>query len=112
MERKRGFAIVRGGGVIATGVIYRLLHAEFKDLCLETELPHAIRRSVSEAQAKFDGSCSVEGITLKRITSHQDVDKSCDTIEILVDPNVTSIIGMHPDVLVDAVIAKKPRDKY
>lgn len=107
MGQNRGFAIVRGGGDLATGVIYRLWRAGFKVLCLETEVPLAIRRSVSAAQAIFDGSCSIEGMMIKKINSFQCTDKSSNTVEILVDPYGSSIMKMCPDVLIDAVIAKR-----
>ena len=42
-------AVVRGGGDLATGVIYRLWRTGFRLLVLETALPMVIRRSVSAA---------------------------------------------------------------
>ena len=38
--------IVRGGGDIATGTIYKLYQCGFDVLVLETEYPSAIRRNV------------------------------------------------------------------
>ena len=60
MGKTRGLAIVKGGGDIATGVIYRLWRVGFKVVCLEKEYPLAIRRTVSAAQAIFDGHCTIE----------------------------------------------------
>ena len=42
-------AIVRGGGDLATGIIYRLWKVGFSVLCLEVEKPLVIRRTVSAA---------------------------------------------------------------
>ena len=39
--------IVRGGGDIATGTIYKLYQCGFKVLVLEMENPSAIRRNVA-----------------------------------------------------------------
>ena len=39
--------IVRGGGDIATGTIYKLVQCGFRVLVLETETPSAIRRNAS-----------------------------------------------------------------
>ncbi len=107
MGQKRGFAIVRGGGDIATGVIYRLWRAGFKVVCLETESPLVIRRTVAAAQAIFDDSYSIEGMFVKKTNSLQDIDKLNNAVEILVDPHGNSISEMHPDILVDAIMTKR-----
>lgn len=107
MGQTRGLAFVRGGGDIATGVIYRLWSAGFKVICLETEYPLAIRRTVSAAQAVFDGSCSIEGMHIEKIHSFQNIDKSNNTVDILVDPHGESIKEMKPDILVDAIMTKQ-----
>lgn len=107
MQRTRGLAIVRGGGDIATGVIYRLWRSGFKIVCLETESPLAIRRTVSAAQAVYDGSCSIEGMHIEKILSFQHIDKSSNTIDILVDPHGESIKEVKPDILIDAIMAKR-----
>lgn len=107
MGKTRGLAIVKGGGDIATGVIYRLWRVGFKVVCLEKEYPLAIRRTVSAAQAIFDGHCTIEGMAVKKIRSFDQIDRSSDNIEILVDPFGLGIKEMHPDVLIDAVMAKK-----
>ena len=55
-------AIVRGGGDLATGIIYRLWRSGFKVLVLETQLPLVVRRTVAVASAVFNGSCIVDGM--------------------------------------------------
>ncbi len=47
--------IVRGGGDIASGIIYRLYKAGFKILVLEIEKPLSIRRTVSFSEAVYEG---------------------------------------------------------
>jgi len=51
--------IVRGGGDLASGVVYRLVKAGFPVLVIELERPLAIRRAVAFASAVFDGSITV-----------------------------------------------------
>ena len=46
-KKKKKLAIVRGGGDLATGVIYRLWKANFDVLCLEVPSPLVVRRSVA-----------------------------------------------------------------
>ena len=53
MENK--LVIVRGGGDIATGTIYKLYKCGFDVLVLEIKKPSAIRRNVSFCEAVYDG---------------------------------------------------------
>lgn len=55
--------IVRGGGDLATGTIYKLKRCGFSVLILETANPAAIRRTVAFSEAVFQGHQTVEGIT-------------------------------------------------
>ena len=48
------YIIVRGGGDLATGVIYRLFRCGYKVLILECEKPSAIRRKVAFCEAVYD----------------------------------------------------------
>ena len=51
--KNKKLAIVRGGGDLGTGVIYRLWRAHFKVLVLEIERPLVVRINVSAANAVF-----------------------------------------------------------
>ena len=55
--------IVRGGGDLATGTIYKLHQCGFDLLVLEAENPSAIRRNVAFSEAVYQGSQTVEGVT-------------------------------------------------
>lgn len=98
-------AIVRGGGDLATGVIYRLWRTGFRLLVLETARPMVIRRPVSVAQAIFDGSHVVDGMEARRIESFRELPGD-GTVGVLVDPQCDCLSGLVPDLLVDAIIAK------
>ncbi len=104
-----GVIIVRGAGDISTGTIHRLCSAGFGVLALESEMPSAIRRKVAFSEAVYDGSAEVEGITAVKI---EDSDEALSLIAegkvpVLVDPAGESIHRLHPDVLIDAILAKK-----
>lgn len=99
-------AVVRGGGDLATGVIFRLWRAGFKVLSLEIERPLVVRRTVAAAQAVFDGFCQVEGMPVHRIERVEDFFYTPDVC-VLVDPEGSSIEFLQPLLLVDAMIAKK-----
>ena len=47
--------LVRGGGDIATGSIYKLYQCGYKILILETQQPTAIRRKAAFCEAVYDG---------------------------------------------------------
>ena len=55
--------IVRGGGDIATGTIYKLYQCGFDVLILETEHPSAIRRNVAFSEAVYEKIQTVENVT-------------------------------------------------
>lgn len=98
--------IVRGGGDLATGVIYRLWHAGFRVLSLEVERPLVVRRTVSAADAVFNGDCTIDGMPVHLIRSIDEMNSN-DGVSIIVDPDADSIIRLHPDVVVDAIMAKR-----
>ena len=58
--------VVRGGGDLATGTIYKLTQCGFPVLILETAHPSAIRRQVAFSEAVYEGKQCVEGITCYR----------------------------------------------
>ena len=106
---KEGCIVVRGGGDIATGTIHRLWKSGFKVLVLEIEYPAAIRRQVSVCEAVYQGTACVEGLTavcIKDINEADSVWKE-GKVPVLVDPTGKSIGELRPDVVVDAILAKK-----
>ena len=66
-RKKRELVIVRGGGDLATGIIYRLYRAGFRVLILEAAAPTAIRREAAFCEAVRLGSMTVEGVTARRM---------------------------------------------
>ena len=62
MERKKQLIIVRGGGDIATGTIYKLKQCGYPVLILESRQPSAIRRKVAFSEAIYDGKTQVENM--------------------------------------------------
>ena len=103
--------ICRGGGDLATGIVHRLFRAGYQVLILETAEPAAIRRQVSFCEAVYEGTATVEGVTAERIYTakkqavEEVLQRGC--IPLLVDPDGRSIEVLKPDVVVDAIIAKK-----
>ena len=108
---KKILIICSGGGDLATGIVHRLFRAGFPVLVLETDSPAAIRRQVSFSEAVYDGTATVEGVTAERIASanRASVDHVLEEgrVPLLVDPEGSSIPLLKPDIVVDAIIAKK-----
>lgn len=103
--------IIRGGGDIATGTIYRLWRLGFHVLALETEMPLVVRRTVAVAQAVFDGECRIEGMKAIKIASCGEFNPSLG-INVLIDPEGNSIKKLNPEIVIDAVIAKRNTGTY
>lgn len=112
--------IVRGGGDIATGVIWTLRNAGFDVLILECGHPSAIRTTVAFSEAVYEGISTVEGMTCRRA---EDMTEALallreEGLALLVDEEAEAVRTFSPEhgweahgfrliALVDAVIAKK-----
>ena len=101
--------VVRGGGDLATGVVYRLWSAGLRVLVLETAHPAAIRRQVSLCEAVYEGETAVEGMRGLRVETLADADAvwAQNAVPVLIDPTGACLPQARPAVLVDAIIAKK-----
>lgn len=101
--------IVRGGGDLATGTIYKLVQCGFSVLVLDIEKPSAIRRNVAFCQAIYDGRYTVEGmecICCNTIEESFQVMKD-GKVAIMVDPKAECLEKVKPIALIDAILAKK-----
>ena len=107
--RQQNLVIVRGGGDLASGVIYKLYQCGYRILILECEKPSAIRREVSFCDAVYDGIKEVEGVVCRRISGTEECEKIWEQGEIplLVDEDASVIPALHPAVVIDAILAKK-----
>ena len=135
--KKKLLIICRGAGDLATGIIHRMHRAGHRVIALETDYPAAIRRQVSFCEAVYDGSAAVEGVTARLVPALADAETDTETysgindtpaahiasekwdrsaieavleageVPLLIDPKGESIALLKPDVVVDAIIAKK-----
>ena len=135
--KKNLLIICRGAGDLATGIIHRLHRAGHRVIALETDYPAAIRRQVSFCEAVYDGSAAVEGVTARLVPALTDAETDTETysgindtpaapiasekwdssaieavleageVPLLIDPKGESVALLKPDVVVDAIIAKK-----
>lgn len=101
--------IVRGGGDLATGTIYKLYKSGFSVLVLEIAKPSAIRRNVAFSEAVYQGTQQVEDVTCilaKSLDEAKTLLKEGKLV-ILVDPEGLSIKELKPFAVVDGILAKK-----
>jgi xanthine dehydrogenase accessory factor len=101
--------VVRGGGDLATGTIHKLHRCGFRVLVLEVPNPTAIRRKVSFSEAIYDGKIEIEGVTGVHV---DDLDKMKEAwnnknIPLMIDPKGRWIKEVKPNIVVDAIMAKK-----
>ena len=67
--------IVRGGGDIATGTIYKLVKSGFQVLVLEVEKPSAIRRNVAFVRLCMNKKFTVEDMTCILVSTIEEAKK-------------------------------------
>lgn len=100
--------LIRGAGDLATGVALRLYRAGFQVVMTDLERPTAIRRTVSFSQAIIDGSATVEGITARFAEPANAAQVlQAGEIPVLADPECKCREVLKPQVVVDAILAKK-----
>lgn len=101
--------IVRGGGDLATGTIYKLKKSGFPVLILEVSEPSAIRRNVAFCEAVYQGIQTVEDMTCYLAKSLEQAQELLleGKLVVLVDPAGESIGKLKPLAVVDAILAKK-----
>lgn len=101
--------IVRGGGDLASGTIHRLFRCGYAVLILETDRPTAIRRNVAFCEAVYDGTARVEGVRCRRVDTMEQCREAWANREIplMVDPSGGMIGRLHPEALIDAILAKR-----
>ncbi|MBS6174182.1 MAG: EF2563 family selenium-dependent molybdenum hydroxylase system protein [Clostridiales bacterium] len=101
--------VVRGGGDLATGTIHKLYQAGFPVMVLETANPSAIRRYVAFSEAVYEGEWTVEGVTAVWAANFVEAQEILEDgkIPVLIDPHCKILEEIQPQVLVDAILAKK-----
>ena len=101
--------IVRGGGDLATGTIYKLKKCGFPVLILEVSNPSAIRRNVAFCEAVYQGTQTVEGMSCSLAGSLAQAQQFLaeGKLTVLVDPKGEAISALKPLAVVDGILAKK-----
>lgn len=101
--------LIRGAGDIATGIALRLWRSGMDVVMTDLPQPTAIRRTVCFSPAITEGETTVEGITARRAENAEEALALLRQriVPVLADPELKCLSALHPDALVDAILAKK-----
>jgi xanthine dehydrogenase accessory factor len=103
--------LLRGGGDLATGVALRLYRAGLKVIIAELEQPLAVRRTVSFAEAVYEGKHTVEGVTARLVKQEYILSAlEANEIPVLIDPDA-EILTFDPwrfVAVIDGRLTKQP----
>ena len=110
MRRDKALILVRGGGDLASGIILRLHRAGLNVVVTELAQPLAVHRAVSFAEAVYEGTYTVEGVTARLVEWDQlQSVVEAGEIPILVDPKADILLSPFLFLIViDARLTKHP----
>jgi len=105
--------LVRGGGDLGSGVVFRLHRAGACVMVAELARPLHVRRLVSYGEAVYQHTVTVEGVTA--VLSHGSKDGqeiiSRSEVPVIIDPEAECIRWFKPHVIVDARLLKKKPER-
>jgi xanthine dehydrogenase accessory factor len=100
--------VVKGGGDLASGVVYRLKRAGYPVIVTELAAPLLVRRAVAFGEAVYAGQVEIDGITARRVDSTEAARDMAanEAVPVLVDPAAAAVRALRPAVVVDGIMAK------
>lgn len=103
--------VIRGGGDLATGIVYRLHQAGFPLIVLELARPFVVRRQVAVATAVLQNNITIETLHAQLVPTPEEALQLAhsDTIPVLIAPQLPRY-QLPITVLVDARMAKRNLD--
>lgn len=104
--------VVRGGGDLGSGVVYRLHQAGYPVVVTEMAEPMVVRRAVAFGSAIDEEVVEIEGVVGRRAS---DIDEAVtilreDEVPVLEDPEAEIADVLGAAVVVDAIMAKGKTD--
>ena len=101
--------VIRGAGDIASGIALRLRRAGMQVVMCDLARPTSIRRTVCFSEAIRLGETDVEGVrgVLCADAASARAAAAAGDVAVLVDPEAACARDLTPDVLVDAILAKR-----
>lgn len=101
--------VIRGAGDIASGIALRLFRVGMQVVMCDLAAPTSIRRTVCFSEAIRLGETRVEGVrgVLCADAAEARAVAASGNVAVLVDPDASCVRELAPDVLVDAILAKR-----
>jgi xanthine dehydrogenase accessory factor len=102
--------LIKGGGEVASGIAHRLHHSHFRVCLTEIANPLTVSRGTAFSEAVFDGVKTIEGVTAQLVSaSPEEIYQVWQqgNIPIIIDPEASIVGKIKPDVLIDAIMAKR-----
>jgi xanthine dehydrogenase accessory factor len=102
--------VIKGAGEMASAVAWRIYMSNIRRiLMLEIDSPLAVRRKVSFCEAVHEGRQAVEGVEAIKVDDDRSTRRAWvqGKIAVAVDPEWKMLDPAQPDVVVDAILAKK-----
>ena len=103
------FVMIKGAGDIASGIALRLWRAGINVVMTDLPKPSSIRRTVCFSEAVYRGETKVEEVRARLAADAADALRLLEEniLPVIVDPKAESAKELHPDVIVDAILAKE-----
>lgn len=108
-EVRDHLVVLRGGGDLATGAVWRLWRAGFPVVVCELAQPLTVRRTVSVSSAVGLGAADVEGMPARLVSSPDEALHLAHSgvVAVLVSPGLPPL---EPHIVIDARLAKRNID--
>lgn len=101
--------LIKGAGDLATGIAARLYRGGHQIIMTELAVPLTVRRTVAFSRAVYEGKAQVEDAAAVLAGSEEEAETVLRNgdIAVMTDPEASCREWFSPDVIVDAVLAKK-----
>lgn len=101
--------LIKGAGDLATGIAATLFRNGFQIVMTEIQAPMTVRRKVAFSNAVYEKQSSVEGIEAVLVHDMTGIQKAWDNekIPVIVDEMAEIKEEFKPDVVIDAIMAKR-----
>ena len=105
--------LIKGAGEVASGIAYRLHLSHLKVCFTEIANPLAVTRGTTFSEAVYDGVKDIMGVRAERVPADPEQIHRVwqrGNIPLAIDPEASIKENIKPDVLIDAIMAKKNRN--
>ena len=104
------YIVVKSAGEMASAIAWRLYMANMRRICmLDLDNPLCVRRQVSFCTALESGAATVEGVRAVAARDRDEIEAAwrAQTIAVVRISDWDRIEGVAPDVVIDAILAKR-----